>query len=73
MSSSNNVARKSRHKSSTFAQNFSFSANCQFRGSDTTAVTIPNDELVGIVFGTSKLGWFITLYTSANNWAVTRS
>ncbi len=37
-------------------QNVTFSANCQFLGSLTTAVDAPNEEFVGVVFGTSKLG-----------------
>jgi len=42
-------------------------------GSDAELVTVPNAELVGVVFGAAKTGWFSALNASAWNCISTRS
>ncbi len=43
-------------------QNTIFNANCQLRPEgETTLVTLPNEELVGVVLGALKLVWLKAL------------
>ena len=50
-----------RTRGSLARQNFTFSENCQFRGSEAVLVTCPNAVLTGWVFGPEKFGWFHAL------------